>query len=67
MEDDQHVVEHDGVLELERGQAREHLLEPLAVRVERPEGLVRLRQDVCDRVELVPRGADEDRDGLPLL
>ena len=56
LEDDEDVVEHDGVLELERGQARQHLLEPLAVRVERRERLVRLREDVRDGVELVARG-----------
>ena len=67
LEDDEHVVEHDGVLELERGQARQHLLEPLAVRIERAESLVRLREDVRDRVELVARRPDEDRDRLPLL
>ena len=67
LQDDEHVVEHYGVLELERGQARQHLLEPLPVRVERPERLVRLREDVRDRVELVPSRPDEDRDRLPLL
>src|SRR5437899_2838861 len=64
---DGHVVEHDGVLELERGQARQHLLEPLPVRVERPERLIRLREDLRDRVELVPRRPDKDRDRLSLL
>ena len=67
LEDDEHVVEDDGVLELERGQARQHLLEPLPVGVERRERLVRLGEHVGDRVELVPRGPDEDRDRLPLL
>ena len=67
LEDDEDVVEHDGVLELERGQAGQHLLEPLPIRVERPERLVRLREDVGDGVELVPRRPDEDRDRLPLL
>ena len=67
LEDDEHVVEHDGVLELERGQSRQHLLEPLPVRVERPERLVRLREHVRDGVELVPGWPHEDRDRLPLL
>ena len=53
LEDDEHVVEHDRVLELERGQPRQHLLEPRAVRVERGQRLVRLREHVGDRVELV--------------
>ena len=48
LEDDEHVVEHDGVLELERGQPRQHLLEPHTVRLERAERLVRLREHVRD-------------------
>ena len=64
---DEHIVEHDRVLELERGQARQHLLEPRAVRLERRERLIRLGQHVGDRLELVARLADEDRDRLTLL
>src|SRR5437868_13372982 len=67
LECDEHVVQHDGVLELERRQPGQHLLEPLAVGVERADRLVRLREHVRDRVELVARLPDEDRDGLPLL
>ena len=35
LDDHEHVVEHDGALELERGQAREALVEALAVGLER--------------------------------
>ena len=31
LQDHEHIVQHNGVLELERGQPREHLLEPLPV------------------------------------
>ena len=67
LQGDEHVVEDDGVLELERGQPREHLLEPQPVRLERSERLVRLREHVGDRIELVAGRADEERDRLALL
>src|SRR4051812_20804911 len=61
------VVEDDRVLELERRQPRQHLLEPLPVGVEGAERLVRLREHVGHRVELVAARPDEDRHGLALL
>jgi hypothetical protein len=67
LQDHEHVVEDDGVLELERRQAGQHLLEPLPVRVEGAERLVRLREDVRNRVELVAQLPDEERHRLPLL
>src|SRR5436190_1798798 len=64
---DQHVVEHDRPLELQRGQASYDLFEPGAVGLERAERLVRLREHVGDRVELVAALADEDSHRLALL
>ena len=55
LQHDQDVVEDDGVLELERGQPRQHLVEPLPVRLERRERLVRLREHLGNGVELVAR------------
>ena len=62
-----HVVEDDRILELERRQPRQDLLEALAIRLERPDGLVRLCEHRRDRVELVARVPGEDRHGLALL
>ena len=67
MQDDEDVVEHDGVLELERRQAGEHLLEPLTIGLERRERLVRLGEHLRDGVELVARMPDVDRDRGALL
>ena len=67
LEDDEHVVEHDRVLELERRQPRQHMVESLPVRLERRERLVRLREHVGDDLELVAALAEEDRDRLALL
>ena len=67
LEDDEHVVQHDGVLELERRQPREHLLEPLPVRLERGERLVRLREHLGHRIELVASRPDVHRDRRALL
>src|SRR5919201_1753862 len=63
----EHVVEHDGVLELERRQPRQHLVEPLPVRLQRRERLIRLREHLGNRVELVARLGDVDRDRRALL
>ncbi len=67
LEHDEDVVQHDGVLELERGQPRQHLLEPLPIRLDGRDRLVRLREDVGDRVELVALLAHEERHRLALL
>ena len=67
LQGDEHVVEDDCVLELERGEPGQDLLQPLPVGLERAERLVRLREDVGHGVELVAGGADEDRDRLALL
>ena len=67
LQDNEDVVEHHRVLELERRQPGQHLLEPLAVGLERRERLVRLRQHFVHRVELVARRPDVDRDCRALL
>src|SRR5207244_11866547 len=67
LDHDEDVVEHDRVLELEGGQSRQHLLEALAVRIERGQGLVRLRKDLRDRVALVPDRSEVGRARRALL
>ena len=61
------VVQDDGVLELERGQTREYLLESLPIRLERRQRLVRLGEDFRDGLELVAHRPREDGDGRALL
>src|SRR5919106_45716 len=67
LENDEDVVEHDRALELERRQAGEPLLEALPVGLERPERLVRPREELRDLRELVAKLVDEDRHRLALL
>ena len=67
LEDDEHVVEDDRALELERREPGEALVESRAVGLERSERLIRPRQRVRDLPELVAKVADEDRHRLALL
>src|SRR3954451_3743639 len=67
LQDDEHVVENDGFLELQRRQARKPLVEPLPIRLERRQRLVRLRQHFWHGIELVAGLPDVHRDRRPLL
>ena len=49
----EHVVEHRGALELERGQPLDDLVEAVPVGLERRDGLVGLREHLGDVLELV--------------
>ena len=53
-------------LELEGRQAGQPLIEPLLVRLERPDRLVHAGEDVRDLPELITEVADEDGHGLAL-
>ncbi len=67
LEHDEHVVERHGALELERGQPGQALVEPLAVRLERAERLVRAGEHVGDLAELIADLVAEDGHRLALL
>ena len=67
LQDDEDVVEDDGVLELERRQPGQHLVEALPVRLERRERLVRLRQHLGHGIELIAGLPDVNGDGGALL
>jgi len=67
LQHDEDIVEHDGVLKLERGQPRQDLVEPLPVGLERRERLIRLREDLGHGIELVTRLRDVHGDRGALL
>ena len=67
LHDDENVVERDGALELERREARQALVEPLPVGLERREHLVRSREHVRDLPQLVAEVPEEHGHGFPLL
>jgi hypothetical protein len=62
LRDERDVADGDGVLDLQRGEARDHLREPPAVALQRLQGLLCPGQDLRRVLDQVPLVAEEQRD-----